>query len=93
MVDVPIDESAIRRRLLDVLNEILGYRPDPEMDQLTDLDSLQVLELLVSLEEEFEVDSDLIIGTRTDWWSSLSGLVTSIGSLLPQSSAETAAQA
>ena len=93
MPPTPVDESAIRDRILRILTDILGYRPDPQTEQLADLDSLQVLELLVSLEEEFDIDSDYIIETRPDWWSSLSELVASIGSLLGPPPAQTTTQA
>ncbi|MFK3978769.1 phosphopantetheine-binding protein [Micromonospora sp. NPDC050397] len=75
------DEGEIRTRTLEVLTKVLGYRPDPELDDLRGLDSLQVLELLVSLEEEFGIDSDRIIEARPDWWVSLNDLVQIISAL------------
>jgi acyl carrier protein len=75
------NESEIRAGVLKVLQRILGYPPEPDIEDLRHLDSLQVLELLVSLEDEFDVDSDLIIGARSDWWESLTGLVQIIQAL------------
>ncbi|MEV0456638.1 acyl carrier protein [Catellatospora methionotrophica] len=74
-------EQAIRDRIRAVVERILGHPLEPGADELTDLDSLQVLELMVSLEEEFDIDSDRIIETQTDWWTSLDGLVASVGRL------------
>jgi acyl carrier protein len=77
-----VEQYAVRERVVAVLERILGYRLDPDAEQLSDLDSLQVLELLVSLEEEFDIDSDRIIESRPDWWSSLSTLADSVSRLL-----------
>lgn len=68
----------VRTRVLGLLEDVQGFAPDPAQDELTGLDSLQVLELLVSLEEEFNIDSDLIIAARPDWWSSVSTLVDAV---------------
>lgn len=91
MSDASLGEADIRERILNVLTNILGYRPDERTEKMVDLDSLQVLELLVSLEEEFDIDSDQIIETRPDWWTSLSELVTSIASLVHAPPAPTSA--
>jgi acyl carrier protein len=79
----------IRQRVLAVLENVLGYSLDPDTKRLDDLDSLQVLELLVSLEEEFDIDSDKIIEAHPDWWTSLDDLVAALTSLIGEGSAET----
>jgi acyl carrier protein len=76
--DTSIEQEAAREHVLAILERVIGYEIDPRVDQLPNLDSLQVLELLVSLEEEFDIDSDQIIESRQDWWISLSGLVESV---------------
>ncbi|KAB8161725.1 hypothetical protein FH609_020785 [Streptomyces sp. 3MP-14] len=81
MADRPTEENNVRERVLAVVENILGYPPDAEKDDLSGLDSLQVLELLVLLEEEFDIDSDEIVEAQLDWWTSLNGLVSSITSL------------
>jgi acyl carrier protein len=81
MSTTPVEQQAVRVRILAVLERVVGYQLDPDVEQLTDLDSLQVLELLVSLEEEFDIDSDRIIESKPDWWTSLSGLVESTSRL------------
>jgi acyl carrier protein len=80
MPEEVINEAEIRERILKVLEEVRGFAIEPREEDLSDIDSLQVLELLVSLEEEFDIDSDLIIASRPDWWSSLAALTQSIGS-------------
>jgi acyl carrier protein len=81
MAESPTDQHVIRERVLAAVGQILGYQPDPETTHLKDLDSLQVLEFLVLLEEEFDIDSDKIVETP-DWWISIDELVTSIKTLI-----------
>ncbi|WP_329213985.1 phosphopantetheine-binding protein [Streptomyces sp. NBC_00683] len=92
MPTTPVEQLAVRERVLAVLERILGYQLDPATEQLTDLDSLQVLELLVSLEEEFDIDSDRIIESQPDWWASLSTLVASISALKAETQPEESKQ-
>jgi len=73
-----INRQVVHERVRAVLKGVVGYELDPGVDQLSDLDSLQILELLVSLEEEFNVDSDEIIESNPDWWISLNDLVESV---------------
>lgn len=73
--------NAIRDRIVRVLQEIVGYEIPPRTDRVDKLDSLHVLEFLVSLEEEFDIDSDKIIEARTDWWVSIDELTRSIAEL------------
>jgi acyl carrier protein len=87
-----VDQDDIRRRVLAVLEKILGFKPDPDTEQLSNLDSLQVLEFLVSLEEEFDVDSDAIIESHEAWWTSLDGLVATIATLTRTTRSEATAQ-
>ena len=81
MAEALTDDHGVRERVLATLERILGYALDPAAANLVDLDSLQILELLVSLEEEFDVDSDKIIESAAEWWTSLDQLVATIGSL------------
>ncbi|GAA2909511.1 hypothetical protein Acy02nite_89090 [Actinoplanes cyaneus] len=81
MATTPLDQTATRERVLTVVERVLGYPLAPGAEQLTELDSLQVLELLVSLEEEFDIDSEKIIETEPNWWTSLDGLVESVSRL------------
>ncbi|MFE6040539.1 phosphopantetheine-binding protein [Streptomyces sp. NPDC056452] len=92
MSTTPVEQLAVRERVLAVLERILGYRLDPATEHLTDLDSLQVLELLVSLEEEFDIDSDRIIESQPDWWASLGTLVASISALKAETQPEESKQ-
>lgn len=69
------DEVEIRQRILNILESILGYQPEADGEDLQGLDSLQILELLVTLEDELDVDSDRIIESRPGWWETLDGLV------------------
>jgi acyl carrier protein len=73
--------QAIRDRIVQVLQSVIGYEIPPGTDQVDNVDSLQVLEFLVSLEEEFDIDSDKIIEARTDWWLSIDELARSIADL------------
>jgi acyl carrier protein len=73
--------EGIRARVLDAVAQVLGYPLDPETRNLSDLNSLQILELLVLLEEEFDIDSDEIIEARPEWWISLDEIVASIAVL------------
>jgi len=76
------DEQSTRVRMVAVLERILGYEVALDIEDLSFLDSLQVIELLVSLEDEFEVDSErIIVDPETAWWVSLSDLVASIDRL------------
>ncbi|MGW3950442.1 hypothetical protein ACWEKM_05660 [Streptomyces sp. NPDC004752] len=88
MANQPVDEHGIRERILAVVEQIIGHAPEPGIKHLNDLDSLQVLELLVSLEEEFDIDSDRIMETSSDWWKSVDDLVTSIRALTDRAPAE-----
>ena len=86
------EHSAVRERVVSVLERILGYEFDNDADQLTELDSLQVLELLVSLEEEFDIDSDQIIESRPDWWVSIDHLVDLVSKMTDEAHPEVAKQ-
>jgi acyl carrier protein len=77
----PVNRESVRRRVLGVVQKVLGYQPEADVRELNDIDSLQILELLVSLEEEFDIDSDRILESRTDWWVSVDDLVTIIADL------------
>lgn len=88
MTNHPVNAHDIRTRLLAVIERIIGYAPEPGIKHLNDLDSLQVLELLVSLEEEFDIDSDRIMETSSDWWRSIDDLVVTIDSLADRAPAE-----
>ncbi len=76
----------IRDRIVRVLQDVVGYEIPPGTDHVDNLDSLHVLEFLVSLEEEFDIDSDKIIEARTDWWWSIDELTRSIADLAAERS-------
>ncbi len=88
MSTTPTEQQVLRERILAILWQVVGYEMDPSVEELTDLDSLQVLELLVSLEEEFDVDAESIIESGLDWWTSLSGLVEAVTTLIAQAGAK-----
>ncbi|MGY5060713.1 phosphopantetheine-binding protein [Streptomyces sp. 900105755] len=80
------------KRLRALLGQVLGYPLDPEIRNLQDLDSLQILELIVLLEEEFDIDSDKITESEPGWWSSVDDLVASIRTLMAASSSTAASR-
>jgi acyl carrier protein len=78
MSDVDSSTVATRDVVLKVLSVVAGYEIETDANDLSFLDSLQILELLVTLEEELNIDSDIVIDARTDWWSSVDSLVEAV---------------
>ena len=82
MTDSALGYQGIRSRINSILEEVLGYEIDRESIRLEDLDSLQVLELLILIEDEFGIDSDGIIENGPEWWASTDQLAYAISNLM-----------
>lgn len=70
--------EALEQHVDSALQEVLGYPPAPNED-LSELDSLQRLEILVVLEERagLPFDDEALVG---DWWSDRTALTAYLSS-------------
>jgi acyl carrier protein len=92
MTDSVPGYQEIRNRINSILEQVLGYEPNPDDNSLDSMDSLHVLELLILLEDEFNIVSDDIIESDAELWSSIDQLVHTIGKLMNVSDDSTSAR-
>ncbi|MFI5735142.1 phosphopantetheine-binding protein [Kribbella sp. NPDC051587] len=78
-----IELSKVKDRIIEIVEEVLGFEVPSDQDALEQVDSLHLLEILVTLEEEFGIDTDQLIDMTDGWWTSMDRLVAFIAASRP----------
>jgi acyl carrier protein len=69
-----IDRPTITGAVLEALTDVLGYKPAEDDDLVGAMDSMQKLEVVITLEEAFDIDFD-DESLDGNWWATPANIV------------------